>query len=62
VDDLRHAEAVADGITTGDPAGSADAVLQRTWGAWGQGSKEEIDQTIAAMHDEWERSTPAPKA
>ena len=30
-------------------------ILQRTWGAWGGKSREEIDSTLAIMRDEWDR-------
>lgn len=28
-------------------------ILQRTWGAWGQSSRSEIDRILANMRDEW---------
>ena len=30
-------------------------ILQRTWGAWGNLSREEINSTLAMMRDEWDR-------
>jgi hypothetical protein len=30
-------------------------ILQRTWGAWGNMSREEIDCTLARMRNEWDR-------
>ncbi len=30
-------------------------ILQRTWCAWGNMSREEIDSTLAMMRDEWDR-------
>ena len=30
-------------------------ILQRTWGAWGKMSLEDIDSTLAIMRDEWDR-------
>ena len=32
-----------------------EAILQRTWGAWGRMSREDIDHSLAALRDEWER-------
>ncbi len=37
-----------------------EAILQRTWGAWGRMSREEIDHSLAAFRDEWERDLPWP--
>ncbi len=30
-------------------------ILQRTWGAWGNMSREEIDSALATIRDEWDR-------
>jgi len=30
-------------------------ILQKTWGAWGNMSREKIDSMIANMRDEWNR-------
>jgi hypothetical protein len=38
-----------------------DTILQQAWGAWGQMAKEEIDQKIAEMRQEWQRELLPPK-
>ena len=30
-------------------------ILQRTWGAWGNMSREEVDSTLATIRDDWDR-------
>lgn len=57
---LRYVEALA-----GEPANREEfsqdqigAILERTWGAWGTSSREDIDQTLEAMREEWERGPP----
>ncbi|BBL76722.1 hypothetical protein [Methylomagnum ishizawai] len=30
-------------------------ILRRAWGAWGRADRDEIDRTLAALRDEWER-------
>ncbi len=32
-----------------------EVILQRTWGAWENLSREKIDSTLAMMRDEWDR-------
>jgi len=53
---LRYIEAVAGEPTCrGIHSPERDKILREAWGAWGRMSQEEIDRTLAAMRDEWDR-------